>query len=128
MRLILVACPSYLGRWQKYLAESYEEHEEQLLYIDVANFADYLIKLLGSNETDEFENIFEVIELLHLRGDDYVKELATIGLLEDIQLSLTTPKERECIYKYLKPESKKWWNNLEDFFSGKTGYVGGPKL
>jgi hypothetical protein len=126
--LILDACPSYLEKWNKYLAESDDEYEEGLLYLAVADFVRHFVELLSNNQREEFENIFEVIEKLHLQGDNYVKELATIGFLEDIKHSLINPDDTGLIKKYLRPESLKWWDNLDDFWCGKTGYVGGPKL
>ncbi|WP_218060656.1 DUF7674 family protein [Pseudobacillus wudalianchiensis] len=119
MGLLLSACPSYTKRWEKYLEENYEDGDEQLLYIDVADFTNHVIELYRLNETEEFEPVFEVIELLHIQGDEFVKELATIGLLEDIQLSLTDKQEHDFFIKYLKPDSLKWWNYLIDFWSGK---------
>jgi len=38
-----------------------------------------------ANRTEEFPAVFEIIERMHLEGDDYVKEAATIGMLEGIQ-------------------------------------------
>ncbi|WHY84645.1 hypothetical protein QNH39_18580 [Neobacillus novalis] len=119
MGLLLSACPSYSERWEKYLEENYEDGDEQLLYIDVADFANHIIEIYKLNETEEFEAVFEVIELLHIQGDEFVKELATIGLLEDIHLSLTDKQEHDFFVKYLKPESLQWWNYLFDFWSGK---------
>jgi hypothetical protein len=120
--LILDACPSYLEKWNQYLAESDDEYEA------VADFVRHFLELLSNNQREEFENIFEVIEKLHLQGDYYVKELATIGFLEDIKHSLINPDDTGLIKKYLRPESLKWWDNLDDFWRGETRYVGGPKL
>ncbi|WP_075617970.1 DUF7674 family protein [Paenisporosarcina indica] len=119
MGLLLSACPSYFERWEKYLKENYEDGDEQLVYIEVADFADHIIELYKLNETEEFKAVFEVIELLHIQGNDFVKELATIGLLEDIQLSLSDKQEHDFFLKYLKPESLKGWNYLIDFWLGK---------
>ncbi|WP_203363750.1 hypothetical protein [Bacillus sp. REN10] len=65
--------------------------------------------------------MFEVIELLHTSGDDYVKEASTIGLLEGMQNQLLTDKIDTSVFKqFLKKDSLKWWNNLNDFWGGKT--------
>lgn len=48
-------------------------------------FARHIIDLCKNNKTEEFASIFYAIERLHLEGDEYVKEAATIGLLEGIQ-------------------------------------------
>ena len=120
MGLLISSCPSYSEQWEKYIKENYEDGDEQLLYSDVADFANHIIELYILNETEEFEAVFDIIERLHIQGDEFVKELATIGLLEDIQLSLTDNQQHDFFIKYLKPESLKWWKYLLIF--GQGGY------
>lgn len=80
------------------------------------------------NKIDEFPAVFGVVELLHKNGNDEVKEAATIGLLEDIQIASENNNINPNVFKsYLKEESLIWWNNLDDFWNGKTKSVGGPK-
>lgn len=128
MKLLLKACPSYKTRWEEYVQDNYDTGEENLLYIDLSDFSGHIVYLYQQNKIDEFPAVFEVIELLHTSGDDYVKEAATIGLLEDIQNHLLINNIDTNVFKqFLKKESLKWWNNLNDFWSGKTKYVGGPE-
>jgi hypothetical protein len=128
MKLILKACPSYQERWEKYYEDSYSDGDEQLLYIDLGDFAHHIVDLYKSNKMDEFPNIFEVIEQLHVSGDEFVKEAATIGLLEGIQNVFShIGINPNVFYKYLNRESLLWWNNLNDFWDGKTQFVGGDK-
>jgi hypothetical protein len=126
MELLLKACPSYQGRWKIHIEENYGADEEQLLYIDLGDFAHHLIDLYKTNELEEFPEIFQVIEQLHVNGDEFVKEAATIGLLEDIQnISSNSDLNPNVFIKYLNPESLKWWNHLNAFWEGKTNFVGG---
>lgn len=126
MGLLLNVCPSYKDRWKDHYNFYYGNGEEQLLYIDLGNFAEHLVYLYKRNELNEFNQVFNVIELLHIDGDDYVKEAATIGLLEGIQnVASNSNINPEEFTEFLKPISAKWWNNLNDFWSGKTEYVGG---
>jgi hypothetical protein len=68
-----------------------------------------------------------VIELLYTDGDYFVKGAATIGLLEDIQnLALGDDITPDVFKQYLKPKTLNWWNSPDDFWNGKTKYVGGP--
>ncbi|MBA3334477.1 MAG: hypothetical protein H0T08_02580 [Acidobacteria bacterium] len=76
---------------------------------------------ISINQTTEFENVFEIIENLHLDGEHYVKEAATIGLLEALQNNLRD--EAEKFVKYLKPDSLKWWNELNKFWNGEIKFV-----
>jgi hypothetical protein len=128
IQLLLKACPSYKKRWEEYVQDNYENGDEQLLYIDLADFASHLVDLYKQNELNEFPAVFDVIELLHTSGDDIVKEAATIGLLEDLQNGLLNNEINTNVFnKYLKQESLKWWYHLNDFWDGKTKYVGGPE-
>jgi hypothetical protein len=90
----------------------YDVGEEQLLYIDLSDFADHLIELLKNNKVDEFPKVFDIVELLHIYGDDFVKEAVTVGLLEDLYLG----DESNSFTSFLKPESLRWWNKLKDFW------------
>jgi hypothetical protein len=121
MPLLLEACPSFLPKWNDYLASSYGPDDEQLLYIDLGEFARHLVDLLYSRCTEEFQSVFQVIERLHVEGDPYVKEAATIGLLEGIQNIAAQP---EAFIPYLGPETHKWWLELNDFWEGKIKFVG----
>ncbi|PLS06717.1 hypothetical protein CVD27_07195 [Neobacillus cucumis] len=123
MNLLLEACPSY----KPYYEENLGDDGEQLIYIDIMEFVAHLIELYKQNQINEFPKIFEVIELLHTDGDDFVKESATIGLLESIQNMSGDEINPDVFKKYLKPESLKWWNHLDDFWNGKTQWVGVPR-
>jgi len=59
MDLILSACPSYEKRWPQYVNESYDEGEERLLYLDLADFAHHLVVLYQAQKLKEFPMIFE---------------------------------------------------------------------
>jgi hypothetical protein len=122
MPLLLNACPSFSKRWEEHRA-FYED--EELLYVDLGEFAHHLVELLKANHTEEFPTVFEIIERLHLEGDHYVKEAATIGMLESIQnVAGNSGVEPDEFVEYLKPQSVKWWRQLNDFWNAKIPYVG----
>jgi hypothetical protein len=122
MPLFLKACPSFTEKWKEHRA-IYED--EDLLYVDLGEFAHHLVELYKANQTDEFPAVFEIIERLHLEGNAYVKEAATIGMLEGIQnVAGNSGVDPEEFFPYLKPESAKWWRQLNDFWNGKIPYVG----
>ena len=122
--MLLAACPSFSDK----LAEAREFYEDDdLLYVYFGEFAHHLISLYKDEKTEEFEAVFDLAERLHIEGDDYVREVATIGMLESIQnVAGNSGIDRETFLPFLKPESIKWWTNLNDFWKGKTAYVGGP--
>jgi hypothetical protein len=82
MPLLLDAYQSFTEKWEEHCA--YWEGGN-LLYNDLAKFNQHLFHLYTSNQISEFSAIFEVIENLHLKNDNYVKKAATIGLLKGIQ-------------------------------------------
>lgn len=120
MELILQACPSYRKQWDEYIQKNYESGDEQLIYIDLSDFATHFVELYKKNKLSEFPAVFDVIELLHVSGDDFVKEAASIGLLEDLQNRLLSNEINTNVFiQYLKPQSLKWWNYLNDLWDGK---------
>ncbi|WP_197484622.1 hypothetical protein [Phormidesmis priestleyi] len=121
MPLLLEACPSFTQKWAEYRA-FYECKD--LLYVELDTFVDHIVELLKTNRTDEFPAVFEIIERLHLEGDDYVREATTIGALEGIQnVARNSGTDTEEFIQYLRPESLKWWRQLNEFWTGKIPFV-----
>ena len=118
MPIILKACPSFRETWDT-------SDDQDLLYAAMGDPACHLFALHQDKRTDEFESLCEVIEELHLDGDDYVRELATIGFLESIQnVWGSNGADPEQFAMRLLPESRKWWEELDRFWAGKVPYVG----
>lgn len=113
MPLLLTACPSFTDRWNNYQNSFKAPLDEPLLYIDLEEFASHLIELLGKERVEEFADVFDVVERLHLEGEPFVKEAATMGLLESLQNRAVEPA---AFVKYLGPESKKGWRKLNEFW------------
>ncbi|WP_337100106.1 DUF7674 family protein [Paenibacillus sp. YIM B09110] len=127
MDMILNSCPSYKNRYSNYLKENYKLGEERLLYVEIFDFIHHLVERYQKKNLEEFDKLFDCIEELHLYGDDYVKEWATVGFLEDLQNKLLQENiELNEFEIYLRSESRIWWNNLIDLWNGKTKYLGGP--
>ena len=122
MPLLLEACPSFTDKWKEHRAYW---REEESLYLGLGEFARHLVELHSGGQINEFPAVFDVVERLHLEGDDFVKEAATIGLLEGIQnLAGGQGIDPEGFVRYLRPLSAKWWGELNDFWGGKIPYVG----
>ena len=116
--MILKACLSFQDTWDKSI-------DKELLYVVMGDLARHLLSLFRRGVTDEFEPICEVIEHFHTDGDVFVRELATIGLLEGIQNNwANNDQDPEVFVEFLLPESRKWWGELNDFWAGKIPYVG----
>ena len=123
MPLLLKACPSFRERWDDHVTSP--SYEADLLYVDLGEFAHHLVELMKTDATAEFPAVFDAIERIHVDGDSYVKEAATIGLLEGIQnVAGNNGISPESFARYLKPESAGWWVDLNSFWDGKSPNVG----
>ena len=58
---------------------------EGLLYVTVGEFAGQLIDLYEQARRSALAAVFDTVEDLHREGEEGVKEVATMGLLEGIQ-------------------------------------------
>ena len=69
-----------------------------------------------AGKDSELKNVFSIVERWHTEGSPYVKEAATIGLLEGLQ----SEDNASAVEPYLLPESRKWWGKVNEFWeSGK---------
>jgi hypothetical protein len=121
MPLLLAACPSFQEAWERDL----DAEDKELPYVCLGAFANHLLKLHQENKQEEFPAVAKIIERLHTDGDSYVREAATIGLLEGIQNGWannnTDPEE---FFPFLLPRSALWWEQLNLFWAGKIPHVG----
>lgn len=117
MEPLLGACPSFQPSWEEFLEEWRDQTVELPIYLALGSFARHLVGMLARNETSTFPAVFDVVEQWHIHGDAYVKEAATVGLLEDLQNTnihnSTTPEQFRV---FLGPESVKWWDKLFGFW------------
>jgi hypothetical protein len=118
MGVLLNACPSFAPQWQALQDEWREEADDLPLYVALADFAQHLISMVERGETAGLLAVFASIERLHVEGEHYVREAATVGLLESLQnLNLHTHgTDPEQFRPYLGPESVRWWDKLHRFW------------
>lgn len=124
MELMLRACPSFRPAYDEFLKEWSGQDEELPQYLALTDLARHLAAMLVNGETAEFGQIFDVIERWHQHGDAYVREAATIGLLEDLQNVNLWPNgngDRARFEVWLRPISLRYWRKLIDFW--ETGVV-----
>lgn len=128
--LLLSACPSFDATadrltWHEDW-DSSEEADEPPLYLLMADFVRHLTDLNAAGCRDEFGQVFRLIERLLIDGDSYVKELATVSLLEDLQNTNLHPagSRPEDFIVYLLPVSTWWWHEVELFWEGKVNPIG----
>src|ERR1700693_1023033 len=83
--VLLDACPSFAPRWIAFQDEWREEVDDLPMYIVLGDFARHLIGMVERGDTARLAAIFAAVERLHVEGDGYRREAATVGLLEDLQ-------------------------------------------
>lgn len=116
--MLLESCPSFETTYE--LSDNKELH-----YVIAGDFARHLLDLYQKNKTNEFKAIAQMVENLHIYGDHYVKEYATIGILESIQnVWGNNNVNPENFARFLHPVSLKFWNSLNKFWSGEAPFVG----
>lgn len=104
--IILEACPFYKKTWEKHFAV----YEGELLFVFVPDFVNSVIELEKENKKAEILSIFEVVEKLLVEGNEDVKNLIKIGVLEDFRCIFGENFEK--FSKYLKPNSLKFWRTV----------------
>lgn len=110
--LLKTACPSF-------------QTDEDILYAALGNFARHLLELQRSHRIDCFPAVARVIERLHVEGDQFVREAATIGVLEGIQNTWgNSGVDPQLFAAHLLPESHRWWEELSAFWRGERRSVG----
>lgn len=114
MLLLIEACPSFRS----------PSDDQDLLYVTLGDFARHLLQLQQQGRTYEFPEIARVIERLHIEGDHDVRDAVTIGLLEGIQNVWSNDgTDPELFVRHLLPVSARWWQSLNDFWSGRSEFV-----
>jgi hypothetical protein len=108
---ILKASPSFTSAWEEFL-EEWSDEKELPLYLALGDLSRHINALVSSQQSSELKEIFAVVERWHIEGSDYVKEAATIGLLEGLQGESNAAQ----IEAYLLPESKLWWQKINEFW------------
>ena len=116
---LLAVDPGFEPTWRAFVAEWREEGEGELpIYLALADLARHLVGKLEKQDTATFGAVFAVVEDWHLRGDAYVREAAAIGLLEDLQnTNLHRGTQPSDFIPWLRPESRRWWDKVERFWS-----------
>jgi hypothetical protein len=119
---LLAACPSFEVPWATYRADSH--FDSGLVYLHLGEFARHLIALWQAERVAELTHAFGAVEQLHVGGDDFVREAATIGLLEALQNNAEhSGLDPEVFRRFLGPESARWWGALNRFWAGESPRV-----
>ena len=117
MEPVLEACPTFRPTWDAFV-EEWRSEPTLPHYLALADLARHLISALAARDLETLTRVFAVVERWHLEGDQYVREAATVGLLEDLQNeslhTSTSPAEFE---PFLLPTSLEFWRKVERFWA-----------
>jgi hypothetical protein len=114
---ILEVSPSFEPVWQGFVAEWKHDPEGLPHYLVLSDLARHIADLLEQGADGELRRIFQVVEAWHVQGDAYVKEAATVGLLEDLQnTNVVGDRTPDKCLAYLGPQSLRWWRKVERFW------------
>ena len=116
--LLIDASPSFAKVWED-LQKEWAGEPDLPDYVVLGDFARHMCSLLSEGDEETLMRIFVVIERLHTEGNRYVREAATVGLLEDLQntnlhIKNTSPEQFK---RFLLPESCRFWAKLYAFWN-----------
>lgn len=113
---LLAAYPPFEPKLIAFLDDWKHEPGEAPNYLLLADLARECVSLLDQRRLAEVEKILGVLEGWLVDGDEYVREAATVGFLEDLQMDiLRHGMSPEIVYDLLGAESKYWWGKVEKF-------------
>jgi hypothetical protein len=116
--IILERCPAFAPAWEKY-RESWGD-EEMGIYIDIAEFARFVVDSYERQDTKLIATAFTVIEEFLVGGDEEVQAAASIGFLEDVRNIASWRSFGSAPFlQWLGPQSKTAWAEIEEVWRGK---------
>ncbi len=119
---LLKVFPSVKVRWDEHL--KFWGDEERGYYNDMSVFAHQIVECYRCGQTNEFGSVFALIERFISEGPTDVRELATIGLLEDIRIIGSHDGWGHKVYEqWLCPKSRMAWHEIERVWEGKTSLM-----
>ena len=120
IELLTSVFPDLTQQWESHISAEYQNYkEERLDYVDIGEIIRYIVEKKRRNDTSGFSDFFDRVETILIYGDDYMKELMIIGLLEGIQnLCGFEVNYKTGFNEWLKPETKKAWEELIQFWEG----------
>ena len=109
------------NRWETYINREYSNHDyktNRLDYVDIGLICRFIVEKFKQRETNDFGIFFDSVEMLIVNGDQDIKNLIIVGLLEGIQNNSGNENVdyHNGFNHWLKPETKKAWEELIFFW------------
>ena len=110
--LLVASVPDFKESWNDHLSENYEGEGNRAYYLDMSAIAGFVVEHMKSGNTKHFEDFFKLVETILESADDELQDLMVVGLLEAIQNAGGNTVNYESYAKWLKPETKKRWDEI----------------
>lgn len=113
----LAVCPSIGPAWQLHL-EFWDGETDRGHFNDASVLAHHLVDSFERGDVSEFPAAFALLEHCLVAGDENVKELAAVGIIEDIQnIASHRTFGPSVFYEWLGPQSQCAWDELCKFWT-----------
>ena len=116
---LLEAQPGIRGLWEALVAEWPDlPASERPNYMLLGDIAIECSKMLADGRESDVAAVFAVAERWIVEGDEYVKNAAIVGFLEDAQNeNLHRGTKPADFIRFLGPESLFWWKKVDGFWN-----------
>jgi hypothetical protein len=123
MPRLIAEFPAFRPRWEKHL-ESWKGKTAGS-YNDIAEFAHFVVHDLYPNgNTADVQRAFALMEQWLVNGNRNLRDLITIGFLEDVQnVASWQAFGREVFTPFLGPQCRQAWNEIEKTWACKTSLM-----
>lgn len=119
---MLEICPGVRPLYQAHLAWWGEDTPG--IYNDVAELVHYLTDAYERGETSDFPTVFAFVEDLIRDGDQAVRDVAIVGILETLQnYASHRPFGNRVFVQWLGPLSRQGWAEVERMWEGKRSLM-----
>ena len=117
--LLLQACPSAKVAWDAHVA--WWGGESAGSYNDAAVFVEHIVESYRDGRVSEFPAFFALVERAIVEGDSLTLPLATIGLIETMQIVASHERFGPSVFEpWLGTESRKHWVQIAAAWDGAS--------
>lgn len=119
---LLALCPGIEESWSEHL--DFWGGDERGSFNDISVVSHFIVDSYRANSTDWIPNIFGEIERLTSDDNEDVRGLIIVGLLENLQNSMSWTDEGYHVFEpWLGPNSLRAWRELEVLWEGKSSLI-----
>jgi len=115
-------CPGIAQSWSEHL--EFWGDDERGQFNDIGVVSHFIVDSYQAKQTNWFPEVFGRIETFISEGDEEVRGLMIVGLLENIQNQASwTDEGFRAFERWLGPKSLKAWHELEALWEGKSSLL-----